>query len=143
MLIPVEYQSLVQQTIGNHCCVKDRLCIEGKDEPLALSLEISQNAPCYDEEIRVPRQELCDELDSIPFGFDTKIDESQVVCIFLEVAYIHGYDKSAVQNHYEDALIFNKYDDEIEKKEPEIREVCDMSQSDQKIQECIQSIILE
>ena len=38
---PFEDQSLVQQTIGNHCCVKDRLCIEGKDEPLALSFKIS------------------------------------------------------------------------------------------------------
>ena len=92
--------------------------------------------PCYDEEIRVPRQEFCDELDSIPFGFDTKIDEGQAVHIFLEVTYIHGYDKYVVQNHYEDSLIFNKYDDEIEKKDPEISEVCDMLQSDQQIQEC-------
>ena len=53
---PFEDQSLVKQTVGNHCCVKDRLCIEGKDEPLASSFEISQNAPCYDEEIRVARQ---------------------------------------------------------------------------------------
>ena len=47
-----------------------------------------------------------------------------------EVSHIHGYDKSVVQNHYEDALIFNKYDDEIEKKDPEMCEVCDMAQSD-------------
>ena len=72
---PFEDQSLVQQTVENHYCVKDQLCIEGKDEPLASSFEISQNAPCYDEKIRVPRQEFCDELDSIPFGFDSKIDE--------------------------------------------------------------------
>ena len=50
----VQDQYFVQQTVGNHCCVKDRLCIEGKDKPLASSFEISQNAPCYDEEIRVP-----------------------------------------------------------------------------------------
>ena len=71
----VEDQSLVQQIVENHCCVKDRLCIEGKDEPLASSFQISQNAPCYDEEIRVARQEFCDELYSNPFCFDTKIDE--------------------------------------------------------------------
>ena len=64
------------------------------------------------------------------FFFDTKIDEDQAVHIFSEVAYIHGYDKSVVQNHYEDALIFNKYDDEIEKKDPKMCEVCDMAQSD-------------
>ena len=115
---PFEDQSLVQQTVGNHCCVKDRLCIEGKYEPLASSFEISQNDPCYDEEIGVPGQEFCDELYSIPFCFDTKIDESQVVHIFSKFAYIHGYDKSDVQNHYEDGIIFNKYDDEIEKKDP-------------------------
>ena len=69
--------------------------------------------------------------------------KARLFTFFSEVAYIHGYDKSAVQNHYEVALIFNKYDDEIEKKDPEICEVCDMSQSDQQIQECIQSIILE
>ena len=123
--------------------VKDQLCIEGKDEPLASSFEISQNTPCYDEEIRVPRQEFCDELDSIPFGFDTKFDEGQAVQNFSEVVYIHGYDKSVVQNHYEDGLIFNRYDDEIEKKDPKICEVCDRSKYDQQIQECIQSIILE
>ena len=37
----VEYQSLVQQTVENHCCVKDWLCIEEKYEPLASSFEIS------------------------------------------------------------------------------------------------------
>ena len=31
----------------------------------------------------------------------------------------------------------------LKKKDPEICEVCDMSQSDQQIEECIQSIILE
>ena len=40
-------------------------------------------------------------------------------------------------------LFFNKYDDAIEKKDPEMCEVCDMAQFDQQIQECIQSIILE
>ena len=58
--------------------------------------------------------------------FYTKIVESQVVHIFSvisEVSHIHGYDKSAVQNLYEYALIFNKYDDEIEKKDPEMCEV--------------------
>ena len=92
------------------------------------------------------KHEFCDELYSIPFCFDTKIDESQDVDIFnviSKVSYIHSYDKSAVQNHYEDAIIFDKYDDEIEKKDPEMCEVCDMAQSDQQIQECIQSIILE
>ena len=138
---PFEDQSLVQQT--NPCCVKDRLCIEGKDEPLASSFEVSQNAPCYDEEIRVPRQEFCDGSDSISFDFDTKFDEGQPVHNFSEVIHIHGYDKSAVQNHYEDGLIFNKYDDQIAKKDPKIYEVCDMSKSDQQIQECIQFIILE
>ena len=86
----------------------------------------------------VPRQEFCDELYSSPFCFDIKIDESQAVDIFniiSEVSYIHGYDKSAVQNHYEDAIIFYKYDDEIEKKDPEMCEVCDMAQYDQQIQE--------
>jgi len=140
---PFEDQSLVQQTFENQCCVKDQFCIEGKDEPLASSLEISQNTPCYDEEIRVPRQAFCGELDSIPLGFDTKFDEGQAVHISSEVVHIHGYDKSAVQNHYEDGLIFNKYDDEIEKKDPEICEVCDKLQSDQQIQECSQSIIFE
>ena len=51
--------------------------------------------------------------------------------------------KSTVQNHYEDAPSFYKYDDEIEKKDPKMCEVCDMAQSDQQIQECIQTIILE
>ena len=80
---PFEDQSLVQQIVENPYCVKDQLCIEGKYEPLASSFEIFQNAPCYDEEIRVPRQEFCDELDSIPFGFDTKFDEGQAVHIFF------------------------------------------------------------
>ena len=71
------------------------------------------------------------------FGFDIKIDESQAVDIFLEISYIHGYDKSVVQNHYEDAPIFYKYDDEIEQKDPKMCEVCVMAQSDQQIQECI------
>ena len=61
----------------------------------------------------------------------------------LEVSYIHGYDKYVVQNHYEDALIFYKYDDDIEKKDPKMCDVFDMVQSNQQIQECIQSIILE
>ena len=52
---PIEDQSLVQQTVGNHCCVKDQLCIEEKHEPSTSSFEISQNAPRYDEEIGVPR----------------------------------------------------------------------------------------
>ena len=73
---PIDDQYLVQQTIGNHCCVKDRLCFGEKYEPSTSSFEISQNAPRYDEEIRVPRQEFCDELYFIPFCFDTKIDES-------------------------------------------------------------------
>ena len=60
--------------------------------------------------------------------------KARLFTFFSEVAYIHGYDKSIVQNHY---------DDEIEKKYPEICEVCHMSQSYQQIQECIQSIILE
>ena len=38
---PIEDQSLLQQTIGNHCCVKDRFCIEEKYEPSASSFEIS------------------------------------------------------------------------------------------------------
>ena len=37
----VEDQSHVQQTVGNHCCVKDQLCIEEKYEPLASSFECS------------------------------------------------------------------------------------------------------
>ena len=82
---PFEDQSLVQQTVGNHCCVEDRLCIEEKYKPLASSFKISQNAPCYDEKIRVPRQEFCDELDSIPFGFDTKNEEGQAVHIFFRI----------------------------------------------------------
>ena len=63
----VEDQSLVQQTIGNHCCVKNQPCNEKKHKPSASSFEISQNASRYDEEIGVPRQELCDELYSSPF----------------------------------------------------------------------------
>ena len=127
---PVEDQSLVQQTIGNHCCVKNQPCNEEKHEPSASSFEISQNAPRYVEEIGVSGQEFCDELYSSPFCFDIKIVESQAVDIFnviSEVSYIHGYDKSVVQNHYEDAPIFYKYDDEIEKKDPEMCEVCDMA----------------
>ena len=73
---PIEDQSLVQQTVGNHCCVKDRLCIEEKHEPSASSFEISQNSPRYDEDIGVLGQEFCDELYSSPFCFDIKIDES-------------------------------------------------------------------
>ena len=38
---PFEDQYLVQQTVGNHCCVKDQLFIEEKHEPLASSFEIS------------------------------------------------------------------------------------------------------
>ena len=38
---PIEDQSLVQQTVGNHCCGKDQLCIEEKHEPSASSFEIS------------------------------------------------------------------------------------------------------
>ena len=73
---PIEDQSLVQQIVGNHCCVKYRLCIEEKHEPSASSFEISQNAPRYDEDIGVSRQEFCDELYFSPFCFDIKIDES-------------------------------------------------------------------
>ena len=38
---------------------------------------------------------------------------------------------------------FYHYDYEIEKKDPEMCDVCDRAQFDQQIQECIQSIILE
>ena len=146
MLILLKINLLFNKLLEIIVVLKNQFCNEEKHEPSASSFEISQNAPHYDEEIGVSGQELCDELYSSPFCFDIKIDESQVVDIFnviSEVSYIHGYDKSVVQNHYEDALIFDKYDDEIEKKNPEMCEVCDMAQSDQQIQECIQSIILE
>ena len=78
----VEDQSLVQQTTGNHCCVKNQPCNEEKHKPSASSFEISQNAPHYDEEIGVSGQEICDELYSSPFCFDIKIDESQIIDIF-------------------------------------------------------------
>ena len=38
---PVEDQSLVQQTIGNHCYVKNQPCNEEKHKPSASSFEIS------------------------------------------------------------------------------------------------------
>ena len=83
---PVEDQSLVQQTIGNHCCVKNQPCNEEKHEPSTSSFEISQNAPRYDEEIGVSGQEFCDELYSSPFCFDIKIDESQAVDILKVIS---------------------------------------------------------
>ena len=69
---PVEDQSLVQQTVENHCCVKDQFCIEEKYEPSASSFKISQNAPRYDEENGVLGQEFYDELYFSPFCFDIK-----------------------------------------------------------------------
>ena len=68
-MLCVEKKNIISSNIDSEY----QPCIEEKHEPSASSFEISQNSPRYDEEIGVPGQELCDELYSIPFCFDTKI----------------------------------------------------------------------